>query len=111
MAKGNSKGIVTRRNIGKALQKINGAFTASDVLDEIDLLKPRPRNIPSIREIGAVLKNWVTSGDIVELGKAVPNKYREMVEAAGLWQRGLRKTKLYIKVGDLATLAGEGYER
>jgi len=110
MAKGNSKGILRARLVQQALDKIDGSFTASDVLTTIDEFDPRPRNIPSIREIGAVLKNWVTSGDIVELGKAVPNKYRDMVEAAGLWQRGLRKTKLYIKVGDLDKL-GDPDER
>lgn len=107
MARGNSKGIVTRRLIGSALDKINRPFTASDILDIMCDFDPRPKNIPSIREIGAVLKTFVTAGNIVEVGKAVPTKYRQMIENAGLYQRQLRKTKLYIKVGDLATYAGD----
>jgi len=110
MARGNSKGIVRAKLIATSLERINKAFTASDILDAMYDMNPRPKNIPSIREVGAALRVFVASGQIIELGKAVPNKYRDMVEAAGLWQRGLRKTKLYIKVGDLDKL-GDPDER
>jgi len=107
MARGNSKGIVRARLIETALKRINKAFTASDILDAMYDMNPRPKNMPSIREVGAALRMYVANGEIIELGKAVPNKYRDMVEAAGLWQRGLRKTKLYIKVGDLPSIGEE----
>lgn len=107
MARGNSKGIVRERLIASSLDRINTAFTASDILDTMYDMEPRPKNMPSIREVGATLRGFVAKGEIIELGKAVPNKYRDMVEAAGLWQRGLRKTKLYIKVGDLPSIGEE----
>ena len=93
MAKGNSKGLLRDRRIYAAIADMNGEpFTASDLLD----IMPYSRNMPTVREVGAVIGKMKRAGEVKYLGEAGTMQSRKMLEAAGLTQQGVRKTGLYI---------------
>ncbi len=93
MARGNSKGVLRDRLVKQAVKDMDGApFTAGDLLDKMSY----SRNMPSVREVGMVLSKMKRKGEVIYLGEAGARIGREMLEAAGLTQHGVRKTGLYI---------------
>jgi hypothetical protein len=93
MARGNSKGILRDRLVREAITAMNGApFTAGDLLDHMTY----SRNMPSVREVGGVLSQLKRSGEVIYVGETGSRVGRELLEAAGLTQHGVRKTALYI---------------
>lgn len=93
MASGNSKGILRDRLVRQAIKDMKGApFTAGDLLD----LMAYSRNMPTVREVGGVLSQMKRRGEVIYVGEAGSRVGRELLEAAGLTQHGVRKTGLYI---------------
>lgn len=93
MAKGGSKGLLRDKRVRAAIADMNGEpFTASDLLDTM----PYSRNMPTVREVGAVIGKMKRAGEVKYLGEAGTMQSRKMLEAAGLTQQGVRKTGLYI---------------
>ena len=93
MAKGNSKGVLRDRLVRQAIKDMNGApFVAGDLLDKMTY----SRNMPTVREVGAVINQLKRAGEVIYLGEAGSLVGRELLEAAGLTQHGVRKTGLYI---------------
>jgi hypothetical protein len=93
MAKGNSKGILRDRLVRQAIKDMNGApFVAGDLLDKMTY----SRNMPTVREVGGVLSQLKRSGEVIYMGEVGSRVGRELLEAAGLTQHGVRKTGFYI---------------
>ena len=93
MAKGNSKGVLRDRLVRQAIKDMNGApFVAGDLLDKMTY----SRNMPTVREVGSVITQMKRAGEVIYLGEAGSRVGRELLEAAGLTQHGVRKTGLYI---------------
>lgn len=94
MARGNSKGIRRDKLVTDAIDLMKGEpFTASDIMDTIKTLTSRA---PSVREIGMVLSKKKRLEEIRYIGEVGTKGNREMLEAAGLTQAGVRKSGLYI---------------
>lgn len=94
MARGNSKGIRRDKMVNDAIATLDGEpFTASDLLDIIEKTSKRA---PSVREIGMVLSKKKRLEEIRYIGEVGTRQNREMLEAAGLTQHGVRKTALYV---------------
>jgi hypothetical protein len=91
MARGNSKGIRRNKLVDEAISNMKGEpFTASDLL-----MTFTGSRTPSVREVGARLGALERAGVLISLGQEATLLHRQMAEAAGLTQMGLRKTTLY----------------
>tara|TARA_R110002096_G_scaffold11082_4_gene41411 strand:+ start:428 stop:781 length:354 start_codon:yes stop_codon:yes gene_type:complete len=94
MARGNSKGIRRDKMVDDAIASLKDEpFTASDLLV---IIQKTSKRAPSVREIGMVLSKKKRLGEIWYIGEVGTRQNREMLEAAGLTQHGVRKTGLYV---------------
>tara|TARA_R110001606_G_scaffold125710_5_gene259421 strand:+ start:25095 stop:25418 length:324 start_codon:yes stop_codon:yes gene_type:complete len=103
--KGGSKGVVRDKLIQRFLDEHEGPFTVSDTVTHMKGWGLR--NIPTVREIGMMLRGLTRKGVVANLGQETTLSARMMAEKAGLTQSQLRKTTLYIKVGELAKYGEE----